>query len=142
MGPASNNIRRSIRGVGSCLLLLLMAAPALAERAWVKDELRLNVQRALENYELGWKNEKLGAQLAAAMQRLRGAEQGRLVLVTGMTPTTAGEGKTTTAVSLARVAALSGERVVLVDCDLRRSSVQTALRAPAGSRFTSSRTPR
>jgi capsular exopolysaccharide synthesis family protein len=51
-----------------------------------------------------------------------------------LTSSRAGEGKTTTAVSLARVAALSGERVILVDCDLRRSSVQTALKAPAGSR--------
>jgi len=40
-------------------------------KPWEPDELRVNVQRALETYELGWKNEKLGAQLAAAMERLR-----------------------------------------------------------------------
>jgi two-component system response regulator HupR/HoxA len=40
-------------------------------KPWEPDELRLNVQRALENYELGFENEKLGAQLAAAMERLR-----------------------------------------------------------------------
>ena len=40
-------------------------------KPWEPDELRLNVQRALETYELGWKNEKLGAQLAEAMERLR-----------------------------------------------------------------------
>lgn len=37
---------------------------------------------------------------AATMARLRDAEPGRLVLVTGMTPTTAGEGKTTTSLGL------------------------------------------
>ncbi|MEE9278093.1 MAG: formate--tetrahydrofolate ligase [Dehalococcoidia bacterium] len=36
----------------------------------------------------------------AAMLRLRDASQGRLVLVTGITPTTAGEGKTTTSIGL------------------------------------------
>ncbi|MBP2276022.1 GumC family protein [Sphingomonas sp. PL20] len=33
------------------------------------------------------------------------------------------EGKTTSALSLARVMALSGERVLLIDCDIRRSSI-------------------
>ena len=40
-------------------------------KPWEPDELRLNVQRALETYELGWKNAKLGAQLAEAMEQLR-----------------------------------------------------------------------
>ncbi len=39
-----------------------------------------------------------------------------------------GEGKTTTAVCLAHVAAIQGARVVLVDCDLRRRSVARALK--------------
>ena len=37
---------------------------------------------------------------AATLERLRYQEQGKLVLVTGMTPTTAGEGKTTTSIGL------------------------------------------
>ena len=37
---------------------------------------------------------------AATLERLRSQEQGQLVLVTGMTPTTAGEGKTTTSIGL------------------------------------------
>jgi len=40
-------------------------------KPWEPDELRLNVRRALEAYELGWRNEKLGAQLAEAMERVR-----------------------------------------------------------------------
>ena len=40
-------------------------------KPWEPDEVRLNVRRALEAYELGWKNEKLAAQLAEAMEQLR-----------------------------------------------------------------------
>jgi len=40
-------------------------------KPWEPDEVRLNVRRALEAYELGWRNEKLAAQLAEAMDQLR-----------------------------------------------------------------------
>jgi SH3 domain protein len=36
--------RRSLRLAGWCLLLLSIAAPGLAEKAWLKDELRVNVR--------------------------------------------------------------------------------------------------
>ncbi len=45
---------------------------------------------------------------AAALDRLRSRPQGDLVLVTGMTPTTAGEGKTTTAIGLTQALRQSG----------------------------------
>jgi polysaccharide biosynthesis transport protein len=48
----------------------------------------------------------------------------KVVLVTSSVP---GEGKTTVAVSLARIAASSGLRTVLLDCDLRRASSGKAL---------------
>jgi len=51
----------------------------------------------------------------------------RTVLVTSSTPR---EGKTSFALSLARVAARSGQRVIVVDCDLRRPSLHDALVAP------------
>ena len=51
-------------------------------------------------------------------------ETGRVVLVTSALP---GEGKTTTTVSLARRLAASGHKVVIIDADLRRPSVATAL---------------
>ena len=44
MRPERVTTRRSARLAGLCLSLLLVAAPALAETAWVKDELRLNVR--------------------------------------------------------------------------------------------------
>jgi capsular exopolysaccharide synthesis family protein len=40
-----------------------------------------------------------------------------------------GEGKTVAAISLARVAAAAGERVILIDCDVRQPSVGKALKA-------------
>lgn len=48
----------------------------------------------------------------------------KVVAVTSASP---GEGKTTLSLSLARLAALSGERVLVVDCDVRRRSLNDLL---------------
>lgn len=48
-----------------------------------------------------------------------GDQPPKCVVITAARP---GEGKTTVAISLARVAALGGERVVVIDCDLRQPS--------------------
>ncbi|MEM8785607.1 MAG: polysaccharide biosynthesis tyrosine autokinase, partial [Pseudomonadota bacterium] len=45
-----------------------------------------------------------------------------------VTSARSGEGKTTTAVALARASALGGEKVVLVDCDLSRPSVHNTFK--------------
>ncbi len=48
----------------------------------------------------------------------------QVVAVTSAAP---GEGKTTLSLCLARISALSGQRVLLIDCDLRRRSVKDIL---------------
>lgn len=55
-----------------------------------------------------------------------GSDPPRVVVITAARP---GEGKTTTAIALARSAAMNGERVLLVDCDIRLPSVGKAFRA-------------
>ncbi len=53
----------------------------------------------------------------------------KVVAITSALP---GEGKTVSSVSLARIMAMSGERVILVDCDLRRNALEGLLaEAPA-----------
>lgn len=54
----------------------------------------------------------------------------RVVLVTSALPA---EGKTATAVNLAAVAALHGQKVLLMDCDFHRPAAQDATESPAGS---------
>jgi polysaccharide biosynthesis transport protein len=51
-------------------------------------------------------------------------EGGQVVLVTGTAPQ---EGKTTTVLNLAKLHAASGERTIIVDCDLRRAQIHTRL---------------
>ncbi len=55
------------------------------------------------------------------------AGSGRIVTVTSAV---GGEGKSTCAVALARIMGLSGDRVVLIDCDLRRHALQALAAAP------------
>lgn len=52
---------------------------------------------------------------------------GQPVKVVAITSSLPGEGKTTTSVALARVAATQGSRVIVVDCDLRRRTVNRLL---------------
>ncbi|HEY3845476.1 MAG TPA: AAA family ATPase, partial [Acetobacteraceae bacterium] len=57
-----------------------------------------------------------------------GLERPRVVAVTAAR---AGEGKTTVALALARSTALSGERVLVIECDLRRPTFALRMRATA-----------
>lgn len=63
--------------------------------------------------------------LRASVLYSRLGEPVQVVAVTSALP---GEGKTTTSVCLGRVAALQGGRVIVVDCDLRRRTVNRLLR--------------
>lgn len=60
---------------------------------------------------------------------LEGGREPRTFAVTSCMP---GEGKSTTNINLAMAYAGAGARVLLVDCDLRRNSVDRYLRIPAG----------
>lgn len=57
--------------------------------------------------------------------RSRGLHSGAVTV--GITSSRAGEGKSTLAISLARVSALSGSRTLLIDADIRRPAVATAM---------------
>jgi capsular exopolysaccharide synthesis family protein len=71
--------------------------------------------------------------LRTALLFARGDEGGQVVLVTGTAPQ---EGKTTTIVNLARLLAGSGEKTVVVDCDLRRAQMHQRLGLPREPGFT------
>jgi succinoglycan biosynthesis transport protein ExoP len=65
--------------------------------------------------------------LRSALQLSNVDNPPKIILFTSALPS---EGKTTTSVSFARAAAVSGLRVVLVDCDLRHPSVHKAFGIP------------
>ena len=73
------------------------------------------------------------SRFAEAFRNLRtslmSARTGQTVQVVAITSSLPGEGKTTTSLCLARTLALSGSRVILVDCDLRQRSLNGLLHA-------------
>ena len=71
--------------------------------------------------------------LRTALLFSRRGEAGQVVLITGTAP---GEGKTTTLLNVAKLLAVSGETVVVVDCDLRRANLHLRLNIPREPGFT------
>jgi capsular exopolysaccharide synthesis family protein len=71
--------------------------------------------------------------LRTALLFSRRGESGQVVLITGTAP---GEGKTTTLLNVAKLLAVSGETVVVVDCDLRRANLHQRLNVPREPGFT------
>ena len=55
-------------------------------------------------------------------EKIKGREDGKLILVTAITPTPAGEGKTTTSVGLAQALAKLGKKATLASRRSARSS--------------------
>jgi succinoglycan biosynthesis transport protein ExoP len=101
----------------------------------VERHLHLEVLAAIPRYDAG--DAKLATEayqnLRTALIFARRAGSGHTVLVTGTAP---GEGKTTTLLNLARLLAVSGESVVVVDCDLRRANLHVQLDVPREPGFT------
>jgi polysaccharide biosynthesis transport protein len=84
-----------------------------------------------EAFRLSWAN------VHFAMEPSRGNSFGgnrRTGIALGITSAASGEGKSTHALAFARTAALAGEKVVLVDADLRRAGVSRLL--DKNNRFT------
>lgn len=71
--------------------------------------------------------------LRTALLFARKDEGGQVVLITGTAPQ---EGKTTTLVNLAKLLAGSGERTIVLDCDLRRAQIHQRLEISRAPGFT------
>ena len=66
--------------------------------------------------------------MRTALMHARLERKPRVIAITSAIPD---EGKTTMSLCLARIAAMSGQNVVLVDCDLRRRSLSETINVPA-----------
>ena len=106
--------------------LTVCATPrALGRRRKSPADIILHDNRSAfaEAFRVAWAN----IHLAIADPRSAPFGGKRLGTALGITSACSGEGKSTNALALARTAALSGENVVLVDADLRRSGVSRLL---------------
>ena len=71
------------------------------------------------------------------MVKIKDKKNGKLILVTAITPTPAGEGKTTTIANLAITYANLGKRTLLVDSDLRKPVIHNIFSLDKSPGFTS-----
>jgi polysaccharide biosynthesis transport protein len=76
---------------------------------------------------------QIGVDLALRRSGIDRRSQGGSVIL--VTSANTNEGKTTTALSLARAYALSGKKALLIDCDLRKPSVNVHLDLPPSPRL-------
>ncbi len=127
--------KKAIAGIGSFLGLLLGIGLVLGRDFFdntLKDPdemeryLHLDLLAAVPKY-----GDDTAHLVTEAYQSLRTSllfarkdESGQVVLVTGTAPQ---EGKTTTLVNIAKLLAASGERTLVIDCDLRRAQLHTWL---------------
>jgi len=106
--------------------LTVSATPrAVGRQRRLPADIILNDNRSgfAEAFRVSWAN----MQIAAEGPKANSFGGRRLGTAFGITSAASGEGKSTHALALARTAALAGERVVLVDADLRRSGVSRLL---------------
>jgi succinoglycan biosynthesis transport protein ExoP len=116
---------RTREQVESTLALPVLAAlPEISRRTRVgKRTADFVIKKPTSAFAEAVRGLKLGLVLS------NGESPPKIIMITSAVP---GEGKTTLAASLARIAARSGQRVILVDADLRRPGVGKAIgmRAP------------
>lgn len=158
-GPSSPNMSAALRtalmlalalGMGAAFMVEMLdrtvSSPQDAERKLGRrtvallpklDAWRYRTLPPLQRHPAGYVVEKPMSDFAEGFRVLRTslvhARVDKRVRVVAVTSALAHEGKTTTSLCLARVAAMSGLRVALIDCDLRRQSVAEALGLRAGS---------
>ncbi|HEX2942560.1 MAG TPA: hypothetical protein VHO91_16030, partial [Rhodopila sp.] len=113
----SEDIERHLPGVRSLGLL-----PELSRFCRTRDVIAAAYSNL--NIEFGEAARNLHATLLAAAERDRPAVSGRVIAVTSALPV---EGKSSTTGVIAAAARAAGQRVLIVDCDLRHSSMHTAL---------------
>jgi succinoglycan biosynthesis transport protein ExoP len=90
------------------------ALASIAESGETQSPMDHVVQKPLSAFSEAFRN------LRTSIQHSRLGEPVKVVALTSSLP---GEGKTTTTICLGRVAALQGLKVVIVDCDLRRQTI-------------------
>ncbi|MDB5410892.1 MAG: exoP [Rhodospirillales bacterium] len=132
--------RVSRRFVDPASLEEVTALPLLG----IIPEIRLPRGSSIVDYIARWPMSQVSEAVRTVRTRLYIAVAARVtkktspvILVTSALPN---EGKTTIAVSLARSAASSGRRVLLIDADLRRPSVGRCLSARSGTELVASLT--
>lgn len=98
----------------------LASIPALASVAKTREPpAQYVVSKPLSGFAEAFRS------LRTSVLHARDGHPPKIVLITSALP---GEGKTTTSLCLARTAALQGQSVVVVDCDLRRKGVSAFVR--------------
>jgi succinoglycan biosynthesis transport protein ExoP len=112
----------------------IFGLPALAEIPTLRSTLDAKLRRTRAASDpVAYVAAKPLSRFAEAFRNMRtsvlSSRTGQPVKVVAITSSLPGEGKTTTALCLARTIALSGASVVLVDCDLRQRSVNRILAA-------------
>lgn len=106
----------------SSIPVLSRAGRTISDRAQVAGEL---IEHPLTAYSESIRRIRLGLENMLRRKLQDKTRQGGIVIMVGSA--IPGEGKTTSAIAIARAFALSGKRVLLVDCDLRRPAVASAL---------------
>jgi polysaccharide biosynthesis transport protein len=133
--------KRKMSGVGLALGLALglglvllrdFLSNTIRDPEEIERYLHLDLLSAVPRYEADGEHLVTEAyqNLRTALLFARKDEAGQVVLITGTAPQ---EGKTTTLVNLAKLLAGSGERTIVIDCDLRRAQIHQRLglsRAP------------
>jgi len=134
---SDNGFRSGAEAQSELDLPFLAAAPEISAAS--RKLLSSASERALEPPRLwDFVVRRPASGYAEAMRNVRGTllsfREDRLPRSICVTSAVPGEGKTLTAVSLARIMAMSGDRVLLMDCDLRRTSLSRLRRSASRSR--------